>query len=140
LGLAGGRGHPLVNLLDQTGQGFARLADEDQSDQVMVASDGAVRIADVRPGHELRDEPAAIVPGTDLGAGFQRVFCQHSSGEQQGGESGTGHETGDHEKIPRWSSGAGSQTSARALPRVVSISALALFRKREPRQEDDKGF
>ena len=60
------------HLLDQTGQGLARLTDDDESEQVkLVVSD---RAQAVRCGtsQELRPEPTAIVLCPDRGTGSQR--------------------------------------------------------------------
>jgi hypothetical protein len=80
----------LVDLLDQTGQGAARLADEDQSGQVIVASDGTAGLAGA--GHKLGAKPAAIIPCPDRGTGFQRVFGLHGAAEQDCEETNAGDE------------------------------------------------
>src|SRR5262249_54476250 len=98
--LAGGRGHPLLNLLDQTGQGVARLSDEDESNQVVLASDRAALLAGA--GHELREEPAAVVACPGRRAGFQRVFSLHGAAKQDGGEGGADDETRGHGKVSFW--------------------------------------
>ena len=75
-GLAGGHVHALVDLLDQTGQGVARLTDEDQSDEVVPGvSDRAQALAGTGAGHELRDKPSAADsrprPGGRIAAGLR---------------------------------------------------------------------
>jgi len=70
-----------VDLLDQTGQGAAHLADEDENGQVMLTSDRTSALAGEGAGHELRDEPAAIISFPDLGTGSQVARGERASGE-----------------------------------------------------------
>src|SRR5262249_42024657 len=81
---------------DQAGQAVARLTDKDQSNQVVVPSDRAPALAGKGAGHELWDEPAAIVVFPGLGAGSERFFGLHIAAEQQRGESGAGDEAWNH--------------------------------------------
>jgi hypothetical protein len=91
--MAGGFIHPLVDLLDQTGQGVAGFADEDQRDQVGAASDRTAALAGCGSSHPLRKEAAHIVPFPDLGARFQRILGQACTGKEQGAKSGSRNET-----------------------------------------------
>jgi hypothetical protein len=83
--------HSLVDLLDQTGQGVAHIACEDESDQVIPASDRAQALAGAGAGHPLREEARAVIGRPDRGTGTQpavgwRSSCQHQEGTHSAGE------------------------------------------------------
>jgi hypothetical protein len=106
----------LLDLLDQTGQGAARLVDEDQSGQVILAvSDRAHALAGAGAGHELRAEAAAIVVAPDLGAGFERVFGLHGAAEQEDGDSGAGEEACGHGRDTSWADRQGRRDTNPAV-------------------------
>src|SRR5207247_1825153 len=80
-------------------QGVAHFANEDQSEQIRVGgSDRAALLAGAGAGHELRKEPAAVIPRPDRGAGFERVVGQHVAGEHYG-QGGPGDQPWGHEEI-----------------------------------------
>src|SRR3712207_9531433 len=57
--------HPLVDLLDQTGQRLARIAREDESDQVIRASDRAQAFAGAGAAHPLGEEAVEVIGRPD---------------------------------------------------------------------------
>jgi len=121
---AGGRCHALIDFLDQTGQGVARLADEDQSDQVVLASAGQRRSPG--PGDEQRPEPAAIVLGADRRPGPQRFFRLQVAAHKYGDDGGTGDEASGHGDIPP---GIATERTVRTLPH-----------RRKPQAKGDSHF
>jgi hypothetical protein len=114
--LAGRLIHFLVDLLDQTGQGVAHFANENQSDQVgVVRSHRAAPLAGEVSRHDLRKEPVAIIPGPHWGTRFQRHFGRQRPGEQ-GGKRNAGHEACGHEEMPFRKRGEGEPNTSPACP------------------------
>jgi hypothetical protein len=66
----------------------ARLADEDEGDQVAVASDRTAALAGPEAGDPLRIEAATVVAGPDRRAGLQDVLGRQGVGQEEGRESG----------------------------------------------------
>ena len=79
--------HPLVDFLDQTDQCVAVLTHEDESDQIVLASDRAQTFAGARSGHPIREKPAAIIPVANLRPGPQRLLGNEVARQQQNGAS-----------------------------------------------------
>src|SRR5262249_2254853 len=69
------------------------FANEDQRDQVVLASDRATALA--RPRHELRTKPIAIIRRADRKAGFQRrprlLPAHQDDGKSHADDSGGEH-------------------------------------------------
>lgn len=74
----------LIDFLDQTGQGVARSAHEDQCDQVVFAvSDRTEALSGAGPRDEARPEAAAVVLGSDGRTGAKRNLRLQIAADQR---------------------------------------------------------
>src|SRR5262249_42627056 len=91
--------HALIDLLDQTGQGVARLPDEKQSDQVLRASDWAEAFAGAGSGEPIWKEAGAVIAGPDGRAGLQRAVGLDNAGEHQEGATRARQHASGHGRL-----------------------------------------